>query len=247
MKIRRLFRLPPLFVLILFLSIQTAHAQSGYYVSSVELRGNKRIDADAILAQIKSKPGQVATTQISEDVATLYKTGFFKNVDAAVADGSGGAVLVFKLVEKPIVRKVFTKGTDAIGEGDLVEIIKFGEKRFLDKNKTESLKRSIVSFYQTKGYNDASVTDSVTEVGDNQVDVTFNITEGRRYKLRTIQFRGLNQIDASDLREVMQTKTYKWYSSWLFGTGRASQDVLESDRGAIRQYFLDNGFRRSND
>ena len=215
---------------------------SAYHATEIQIQGNKRIDIDAIKAQIKSVPGTVTVEQASQDVATLYKTGFFKTVDAAVVDGSSGPVLVFKVVEKPMVRKVFTKGNDQIGESDLVEIIKFGEKRFFDKNKIDSLKRAVVSFYQTKGYNDAAITDTEAEVGDNQVDVTFNITEGRRYKLRRIEFKGLKKIDVSDLRDVMQTKTYKWYSSWLFGTGRASEDVLESDRSAIRQYFLDHGF-----
>ncbi len=217
-------------------------AQDRYSISSIQVQGNKRIDTDAIMAQIKSKPGTVTVDQVSEDVATIYKTGFFKTVDAAVGDDAGSSALVFKLVEKPMVRKIFTKGNEAVGESDLVEIIKFGEKRFFDRNKIDSLRRALVSFYQTKGYNDASITDSETEVGENQVDVTFIINEGRRFKLRRIEFNGIKNLSASDLRDVMQTKVYKWYSSWLFGTGRASDDVLEADRSAVRQYFMDNGY-----
>jgi outer membrane protein insertion porin family len=216
-----------------------ALAEDATYVSSVEIRGNKRIDTEAIKSQLKVTNGNVLVSDISKDITTLYATGFFDKVDALV---SGSSTLVYSVTEKPMVRKVFITGNDDIGEGDLSELIKFGEKRFLDKAKVNGLQRSVITFYQAKGYNDAKISHEIKEVGDNQVDITFNVTEGRRYKLNKIKFKGLNQIDDSDLLDVMQTKTYRWYSSWLMGTGRASEDLLQADRGAIRQYFLDHGF-----
>jgi outer membrane protein insertion porin family len=209
------------------------------FVQSIKIQGNKRIDIEAIKNQISVSAGETTTVgKISENVKTLYSTGFFKTIDASM----DGDTLVFDLVEKPIVRKVFIAGNEDIGESDLSELIKFGEKRFLDKSKIGSMERAVISFYQVKGYNDAKISNEIKEISDNQVDITFNIDEGRRYKLRKIKFRGLNNIDDSDLKDVMQTRTFKWYSSWLLGTGRASEDLLQADRAAIRQFFLDNGY-----
>lgn len=218
-----------------------AHSEEIMHASDLQIQGNKRIDIEAIKLQIKSNPSSFSSEDISKDVTTLYQTGFFDKVDATLSD-SNGSHLIFKVSEKPLVRKVFIKGNDDISEGDLAEILKFGEKRFFDKNKVSSLERNVVTFYQTKGYNDAAISHESTEVGDNQVDVTFSVTEGKRYKLRKISFRGLNLIDADDLKDVMQTRTYSWYKSWILGTGRASEEVLQADRAAIRQFFLDHGF-----
>lgn len=219
-----------------------AWSEGSVSVQGIDIAGNQRVDSEAIKLQIKKQSGTITTEEVTEDIKTLYSTGFFDQVEASVVESGGRTLLRFTVAEKPLVRKAYVKGNKEVSEGDLSEIVKFGEKRFLDKARIDGFKRSMISLYQAKGYNDASVDASVVPVGENQVDITFIVSEGSRYKLRKVQFKGLNEIDADDLRDVMQTKRYKWYSSWLFGTGRLNNDMLDADRSAIRQYFLDNGF-----
>lgn len=209
-----------------------------FNVSGVEIEGNNRVDTAAIRQQLKKTTGKISKEVISEDIKTLYKTGFFDQVNASMR----GATLVYAVVEKPLVRKVFIKGNAEVDESDLSDVLKFGPKRFLDKTKLDSLKRDAISFYQSKGFYDVDLTHSVVPVGENQVDVTFTVSEGKRYRVRQIVFRGLKNIDEDDLRDAMQTKQYKWWSSWLFGTGRLNPDMLENDRLLVRQYFLDHGY-----
>lgn len=225
---------------ILFLS-ERASALTTEIVSTT-IQDNKRIDSAAIRAQLTKTSGSISSETIDQDIKTLYKTGFFDQVSASISESAQGAVLKYAVVEKPLVRKVFIQGNKEIKESDLREVLKFNGGRFLDRSRIQSLMQNGISYYQSQGYYDAAFDYSVVPVGDNQVDVTFIITEGRKFKIKDIEIHGLKDIDESDLLDVMQTKEYKWWNSWLLGTGRLNPGMLDNDRNLMRQFFLDHGY-----
>lgn len=219
--------------LILLILATTVFAQS---FDSLSVVGNSRVDTEAILLQVKKPP--LSDSDIKEAVKAIYQTGFFDTVNVE----RRGSTLIFNVTEKPLVRKIYVEGNSEVSTGDLTSIFSFGSNRFLDRYKVDTLRKNGVTFYQQKGFYDAKVAASVVPVGDNQVDVTFKVTEGDKIKLRKIEFRGLNQIDSDDLYDVMQTKEYSWWKSWAIGTGRVNKKLLEADQAILRQYLLDNGF-----
>lgn len=218
-------------------------AQDHYSVRGVEFVGNQRVDSLALKAQLKTQSGALTSEQISEEVKALYKTGFFEQVTASlVPSADGGAIVRYTVVEKPVVRKVFIKGNKDVDEDNLREVLSFDSRRFLDRNRVDDLMKRAISIYKRKGYHDVTFDYAVTPVGENQVDLTFNVNEGLRYKIDEIRFEGLSEVDEGDLVDLMQTRSYKWWSSWLFGTGRLDEDLLEADRIAMRQFLLDRGY-----
>lgn len=221
----------------------TSFAQDYYSVSGVEFSGNQRIDTSALKAQLKVQNGQISSDQISDEVKSLYKTGFFDQVSASIVYGADGQRVVrYALVEKPVVRKVFIKGNQEVDEDALREVITFDARRFLDRGRIEELIKRATAVYKRKGYYDVSFDHSVLPVGENQVDLTFSVKEGPRYSIDEVKFEGLRDVDEDELIALMQTRRYKWWSSWLFGTGRLDEDMLESDRVAMRQFLLDKGY-----
>lgn len=223
--------------------LQPDSSSDRYVVGGVAVEGNKRIDTTAIKTAIKARPGSVVSDVVSDDVKTLYNMGFFDQVTASLgAAPNGQRTLRYVVVEKPIVRKVFIKGNKKVKEGELKDIIKFDSHRFLDTAKVQQLMRAATSYYQTQGFLDAKFEYSVVPVGENQVDLTFTVEEGKRYRIRSVEIRGLSKLDEGEILSVIQTKRYKWYSSWLFGTGRLNQEMLENDKSLMRQFFLDHGF-----
>lgn len=220
-----------------------SHEQS-FQIASVEIEGCRRVDAQAVQEQLEHRSGTVTAAQIDSDVKRIYATGFFDQVSATLVDDGEKKSLKrikYRVVEKAIVRKVFIQGNDEVDEDELSEIFTFGSARFVGKAKLHALMRQAESFYQARGYYDATLDYSMTPVADNQVDVTVLVKEGERYHIDQISFRGLKELDEDQLLDVMQTKTYKWWSSWLFGTGRLNEEMLENDRSLIRQFFYDNG------
>lgn len=212
-------------------------------VDGVEVSGNDRIDAAAVESLLKVKRGATSTDQVSRDVKTLYQTGFFDQVTASLVASSDGRNLVrYTVVEKPVVRKVFIKGNKEVSESELSEVLKFDARRFMDKAKVDSLVRNARSYYQAQGFYDAKLSYETAAAADNQVDVTFTVDEGDRYRIKLVSIRGLKELDEDDVLDVVQTKEYKWWSSWIFGTGRLNKEMLENDKTLIRQFLLDHGY-----
>jgi outer membrane protein insertion porin family len=229
-------------------SSSVALAQSSaqvYSIDGVQIDGNRRVDTSAIVAQLSHQSGSITDTLITSEVKALYRTGFFSQVSAEIiADPQKPSrkLVKYSVVEKPVIRKVFIKGNKEVSESDLKEIFKFGSNRFLDRSRIFALTKSAISYYQQKGFYDAAFDYSVTPVGDNQIDLILTVTEGARYKIRSVVFRGLKDVTETDLQQVAQTKRYKWWNSWLFGTGRLNQEMLNNDKALIRQFFLDQGY-----
>ncbi len=231
---------------ILLMSFERAAAQVGseaYTVSSVVIQGNRRIDTDAIRSLIKVSSGRVTSEQIAQDVKTLYNAGFFDQVQVSFGAGpTGSPVLMYTVKEKPVARKLFVKGNKEISEGDLVDVLKLEGRRFVDKSKVQGLVRKGVSYYQSQGFYDAEIDYGLTPVNDNEVDVTFTIKEGSRYRVRDVALRGIQELDEDEMRSKIQIQRYKWWNSWLFGTGRVNQEMMEGDKQILRQYLVDHGF-----
>lgn len=212
-------------------------------VKEVRISGNRRIDAAAIVAQLKHASGTITADALDEDIKNVYRTGFFDQVSVSrEAHPQGGSVLIYTVTEKPQVRKVYIKGNKEVKESELRDVLKVGADRFIDKAKIDGLLRSARRYYQTQGYYDATFESAIVAVGDGQVDLTVTVNEGDPYKIRRIEVVGLKEIDEDDLLGAIQTKRYKWWNSWLLGTGRLSPEMLENDRALMRQYFLDHGF-----
>lgn len=217
-------------------------AQEVYSIASVEVAGYRRIDPAAIQSQLSATAGTVTSTQVNNDVKTLYNSGFFDQVTVALAPGAGGrSILRYSVAEKPVARKIFIKGNDEVSESDLAEVVKIEGKRFVDKSKLQALIRKASSYYQGQGFYDAALEYSTVPVGDNEVDVTFTVTEGKRYRVREVAIQGVKDLDPDQMSEDMNIKTYKWWNSWLFGTGRVNQEMMDADKQILRQYLMDHG------
>lgn len=236
-------------LLLLAVTPRAGFAQGGesYLVHGVEIEGNRRIDTGAVRSQLASIPGRVTAAQLSEDVKTLYNSGYFDQVQVSVVPrGDGSVKVIFTVSEKPIARKIFIKGNDEVSEDDLSEVLKLDGRRFVDRSKIQTLIRKATAYYQSQGYYEATFDYSTAPVGDNEVDLTFNVKEGKLFHVREVVLQGVADLDDDEMRAELQTQRYKWWSSWLFGTGKVSQEMTEADKQLLRQYLLDHGYIEGN-
>ncbi len=223
--------------------VSVANAQEGdLNITGVSISGTKRIDAETLKASLGAQTGSVSKATIRRDIRTLYKTGFFDQVEAELHPSAGGEKLTYAVSEKPVVRKIYVKGNEDLSEDDLKEVLNFKDKRFVDKATIETVVRKAQAYYQAQGYYDVKFQHSVTAAGEGEVDITFEVDEGKRYKILEVKFRGAKEADPEEMTDAIQTKRYKWYSSWLMGTGRLNKEMLANDSVIIRQYLLDHGF-----
>src|SRR3954468_1244316 len=77
-------------------------------VIKLQFRGNRKVEDDAIKINLKTAPGVTLSQEmIRDDVRTIWKMGYFEDVQVEVNEGKAGAVVVFVLREKPGINKIY--------------------------------------------------------------------------------------------------------------------------------------------
>src|SRR5690606_17353062 len=92
-------------------------------LADVVVEGNVTITSDEILKKVRTRPGREPDArQIKDDVRALYATRWFFNVDVRLSRTKQGPVLVFKVVERPMLQSVEYKGNKKIKTKELAEL-----------------------------------------------------------------------------------------------------------------------------
>ena len=212
-------------------------------VADIRVSGNDRIEPDAVKQNIKSKKGELLRPeQVREDIKTIFKTGFFKTVDADVSDSPAGKVLTFVVQENPTVQELHVKGNKKIKEKDILAGIATKSYTILQQNIISDDIQKIKKLYQTKGYFNAEVdVQTVFPKDPRRAIVTFDIKENKQYFIKKITFRGNHEVSARSLRGAMQTKTRDTFS-WLTDTGILQKEVLDTDVDRLTVHYHDMGY-----
>ncbi len=212
-------------------------------IADVKVKGNDRIEAEAIKGNIKSKKGELLKPeQVSEDIRSIFKMGYFEKVDAEVSDTPGGKVLTFIVQENPTVQEVKFVGNKKIKEKDLVAAIVTKPYSILQQSVVSEDVQKILKLYQQKGYYNAEVTSKVEFPKDpRKAVVTFNIDEKKKVYIKSIDFAGNKNIPARKLRGAMQTKV-KSILSLVTDRGILQKEILETDLDRLTAYYHDEGY-----
>ena len=82
-------------------------ASTPAYAQSITVRGNSRIEADAVRAHFATAPGErLDNAKIDEAVKALYATGLFEDVRVTRAGGG----LIVTVVENSVINRVNFEG-----------------------------------------------------------------------------------------------------------------------------------------
>lgn len=221
----------------------SVHVLSKAIIADVKVRGNDRIEAEAIKGVVKSKAGELLKPeQVSEDIRSVYKMGYFEKVDAEVTDTPAGKVLTFIVLENPTIQEVKISGQKKIKEKDILAAIATKPYTVLQRNVVSDDVQKIIKLYQQKGYYNAEITSSITfPKNPRQAVVAFNIKENKKVYIKKINFIGNKNISARKLRGVMQTKQ-KSILSLVTERGILQKDVLETDTDRITAFYHDEGY-----
>jgi outer membrane protein insertion porin family len=103
-----------------------AQAAGREQVADIQVKGNRRIEAEAVKAVLKTKAGGAySPVRLDEDLRAVWKMGYFDDVRFETSDGPQGKTVVISVVEKPVVREVAISGNKAVDDKDLREQMGF--------------------------------------------------------------------------------------------------------------------------
>jgi len=215
---------------------------TGDLIDKIVIKGNKKIEADAVRSKLVSKEGKpYSAATIKQDLQELFNTGFFYDVIVDRSD-SKPYTLTYTVVEKPSIAEITYKGNDEVSDDDLKEQTGIKVYEFLNIAKIREAVEKIEKMYEDKGYFLARVTYKVEAIeGQDGVRVVFNITENDKVKVKRISFIGNTQVASGKLKGAMQTKEGSLFS-FISGGGSYKQETFDRDTQMLNYFYFNEGF-----
>ncbi|MFH0809324.1 MAG: outer membrane protein assembly factor BamA [Pseudomonadota bacterium] len=211
-------------------------------VVAVEVKGQRRIEADAIKAQVSTRPGQVLHPEdLKHDLRSVYDMGYFYDVRIDLEDVPGGVKVILTVDERPAISEVVIEGNKAIETQPLREAVDIKSYSILNVRKLRDAVLHLQDLYREKGYYNAKVTYETVDLGDHLARLVFKIDEGEKVMISGIDFTGNEAFTDAKLRGLMETKEKGWFS-WLTGSGILKEGALESDQSKIAAFYYNRGY-----
>ena len=241
------FRLSALLLALLFGLIFSAPAQiAAVKVVMVEINpvGPPAASEALIRANIRVRTGDVyLPAAVDDDVRNLYATGFFYNIRIVATPKPDDTMdLTYVLQGKPRLTSLKFEGNKKYSDTKLLKKIssKVGEP--LDERKLFTDSQTIRESYEKTGYPGTQVkyVINIDEV-NGRGTATFEIQEGKKIKIESIEFVGAEAFTQRKLRKQIKTKQKAWWS-WLTGRGKFKEEQFEDDREALAQFYRNNGY-----
>jgi outer membrane protein insertion porin family len=209
-------------------------------IINIVIQGNNTIETGAILARIRSQKGRPPSERmIKQDLQALHDTNWFYTVERRYRMTEDGLLLIFKVVERPIVKSVKVIGNESIRDRIILKTIAIEKGSPYNVATNRAAARRLQRFYRDKkSFPDATVTLSSGDKPDDR-DVIIEIDEGLRTVVTDIRFLGNEEISSTALKGVVRTK-----KAVLFGMigGKFDESKSDDDIAALKQYYQALGF-----
>jgi outer membrane protein insertion porin family len=189
-----------------------------------------------------------------DDFKRLWGTAFLDNLwievnDDAYPNGVVGKRIVFHMEERPRVKIVDYTGSTKIERTKVDEKMKEAGvslrlDSFLDEGVVRRVKGIVQDLMAEKGYEFAEVASTVEALpgGPKLVKVVFDIQEGPKVKVRTINFVGNTAVGDGSLKRQMKSTKEHWFLSWITGRGTYQEAKFEEDADRIIEYYRNRGY-----
>jgi outer membrane protein insertion porin family len=216
------------------LTVAPARAQ----VTTIAVEGNQRVEVATIRSYFKFAPGgQLDHFQIDEGIKGLYATGLFQDIRPSIS----GSRLLLVVVENPVINRIAFEGNKKVKDDQLKLEIQSKERGTLSRPAVQSDVQRVAEVYRRSGRFDVQVVPQIIELPNNRVDLVFEINEGDKTGIKTIEFVGNRAYSSYRLKDVIKTSE-TGLLAFLQTTNIYDGDRLEADRELLRRFYLKHGY-----
>ncbi|MEO8681799.1 MAG: outer membrane protein assembly factor BamA [Vicinamibacterales bacterium] len=189
-----------------------------------------------------------------EDFKRLWATNFLDNLwietlDEPYSNGVPGKRIIYHMEERPRVKIVDYTGSSKVERTKIDEKMKelgisLRLDSFLDMTVVRRVQGLVKSFMAEKGYEFAEVTPSVEPLptGPKLVKVVFDVKEGPKVKVRTLNFDGNTAVSDRALARQMKSTKAHGFLSFITGKGTYQESKFDEDSDKIVEYYRNKGY-----
>lgn len=213
-----------------------------FRIKSIEIRGLKKVEKEAVLERILSKPEMTLDNYLlKKDLEKIYGMRYFDSVEAHEEND----VLVFVVKEKPIVTKITFEGNDGISDDDLKGQIKTKAFTILDTNQIKADVSLLLKHYEDKGYYLASVDYELKKINEENITLQFNVKEFDKVKVKKVSFLGNRAFKDEELKSILQTQEDSLFS-FFSGSGSFKELNFQNDIERLKYFYRMKGYLQIN-
>lgn len=218
-------------------ALPPAFAQ-GYTISQVTIEGNQYVDSSTILKLAGlSGQGAISAGQLNDAYQGLQNSGLFEQISVSPQ----GSRLVIRVKEYPMINRISFEGNKRIKDDALEKVIQSKARRVYSPALAEADAATIAEGYQAQGRMAARVTPKIIRRSGNQVDLVFEIAEGRPTEIERLAFVGNRAFSDRRLRQVLETKQAGLLRTFI-RRDTLQPERLDLDKQLLRDFYLSRGY-----
>ncbi len=154
-----------------------AEEKSTDRITSLEIKGQKNVSAEAILDAVFSRVGEnLSENSIKNDIKGIFATGYFEDVQSKTEKFAGGTKVIYIVKENPVISAVSIEGSTVFPAKQLFSLIETQPGAVLNYKKIQTDIKKINDLYMKEGYVLARVVN--VDTNEKTSRVKFEIVEG---------------------------------------------------------------------
>ena len=185
--------------------------------------------------------GYFSQEDFDEDLKALAKE--YDRIDPQLEIVNGQLFITLRLWVRPKIVSITWQGNREVSQEKLSKELAIYPGMVFDKQSFNKAFHKIRNSYIKKGFFEAELDYTVHREGPtNEVEIVIHIKEGRSGKIDAIVFHNLTKKEEDELLELIFTKSYNFFTSWLTQEGTHNPEVLHQDEMTILSYLQNEGY-----
>ena len=203
------------------------------------INGNERISNETILVFSEiSEDKSLDENSINDILKKLYNSGYFKDVNVKIENNN----LTINVLENPIIQTVFINGIKRKKtEESLYEILSLKNRSSYSLLNIKKDENAILNYLKEQGFYFSTITSSYQDLGNNKIDLYYEIELGNKAKISKISFVGDKIFKDSTLRSIILSEEYRF---WKFISGKKylNENLINYDKRLLNNFYKNKGF-----
>ena len=227
-----------LFAVAILFALASSPLRAAETIATIEVSGNRTVAAEVVRSHLKLAQGSPYDAgKADQSIKALHATGLFANVGIE----RRGARLVVRVVENPLVSRVYVEGSTLTDKTKLDEQIQLKPRARYTEAKGHADSLRLREHYRRLGRLATTVEPSVVYQTDGRVEVAYVVKEGDVTKVDSIGFVGNRAFTAGQLRDVISTSQSGWFDI-LKSAAFYDPERINQDKDLLRRHYLKQGF-----
>ncbi|MDC6473616.1 outer membrane protein assembly factor BamA [Candidatus Pelagibacter ubique] len=203
------------------------------------INGNERISSETILVFSEiSEDQSLNENSINNILKKLYESGYFKDVSVKIENNN----LIINVLENPVIQTVYINGIKRKKtEESLYEILSLKNRSSYNAINVKKDENAILNYLKEQGFYFSKITSFYQDLGNNKIDLYYEINLGNKAKISKISFVGDKIFKDSTLRSVILSEEYRF---WKFISGKKylNENLINYDKRLLNNFYKNKGF-----